>query len=357
MMDKSKIKKILLVAPNWIGDAVMALPAISLIREDFPSARITILGLPHISQLFQESPLVDEILKYNDRSKKMGLLTTVREIQQCKFNMAILFPNSFKTAMIVRLAGVPLRAGYNRDGRGFLLNMPVIFNSRAKRSHQVECYIHLVTVLSGISEGHFPHFPEENVGSVPPYGAKSLHLSKDELQEARNTLSMNHVTPDDLIIGMNPGAAYGSSKRWHPERFGLVARALTTQYNARVIVFGGNAEADIAKEVTEKAGIPLINMAGRTSVRELMALIAHCRLFITNDSGPMHIATALAVPVVAIFGSTDPLLTGPAGSGHVVIKKEVPCSPCFKRQCPTDLKCMDLVNVDDVLEGVEKILK
>jgi len=360
MTNRSEIGKILVVAPNWIGDAVMSIPAMERLEEDFPSAEVTLLGLPHIVQLFREHPVIDRTLEYHHKGGKKGLLSTVREIRQNDFSMAVLFPNSFRSAMMVRLAGVPLRAGYSRDGRGFLLNIPVRFEHRIKRLHHIEYYLHLESVLSA----SFPH-GERTEKTYPPdgpypttrsYKDKWLHLSDKELEEARDILSSHHITSDDLIIGIHPGASYGSSKRWHPWRFALTARALIQQFKGKVIVFGGDTEVGIAEEIGKKAGVPLVSMAGKTSIRELMALIAHCRLFITNDSGPMHIAAASGVPVVAIFGSTDPSITGPIGSGHVVIKKDIPCSPCFKRSCPANLECMDLVDVEDVLEGVRKIL-
>ena len=356
MEDKTGIKKILIVLPNWIGDAVMSVPAISQIRERFPSDRITIIGLPHISELFYESPYVDEIRVYKKDSpfSKRGLAAAGLSLRSEKFDMALLLPNSFRSALLVRLAGIPLRCGYNRDGRGFLLTMPVQLTLQIKRLHQVEYYLHLARSIEENQGGHFPYFPSGNMGSVPK--SKWLYLSKEETEDALNTLNKNHITPDDLLIGINPGATYGSSKRWYPERFSQVAAALVQKYHAKIILFGGPGERDIAEEIVRGSGPSLFNMAGQTTIRGLMALLSQCRLLITNDSGPMHIAAALGVPVVAIFGSTDPALTTPIRTGHVIIRKDVPCSPCFRRECPTDLKCMDLIHVEDVLGGVEKIL-
>ena len=361
MEDKTGIKKILIVLPNWIGDAVMSVPAISQIRERFPSDRITIIGLPHISELFYESPYVDEIRVYKKDSpfSKRGLAAAGLSLRSEKFDMALLLPNSFRSALLVRLAGIPLRCGYNRDGRGFLLTMPVQLTLQIKRLHQVEYYLHLARSIEENQGGHFPwtgmsRLSKENMGSVPK--SKWLYLSKEETEDALNTLNKNHITPDDLLIGINPGATYGSSKRWYPERFSQVAAALVQKYHAKIILFGGPGERDIAEEIVRGSGPSLFNMAGQTTIRGLMALLSQCRLLITNDSGPMHIAAALGVPVVAIFGSTDPALTTPIRTGHVIIRKDVPCSPCFRRECPTDLKCMDLIHVEDVLGGVEKIL-
>ena len=329
-----------MVLPNWIGDAVMALPALYSLREKFPFATITIIGLPHISELFYESPYVDEIRVYKKESPF--------SLRPRKFDMALLLPNSFSSALLVLLAGIPLRCGYNRDGRGFLLNRPVRVTPQIKRVHQVEYYLHLVRSIEHVLGTEF--------NSIPNRMGALLFLSKDEIRQAKETLGKYQITPEDLLIGINPGATYGSSKRWYPERFSQVAAALVQKYHAKIILFGGPGERGIAEEIIRASAPSLLNMAGQTTIRGLMALLSQCRLLITNDSGPMHIAAALGVPVAAIFGSTDPTITAPAGSRHVVIKKDVLCSPCFRRKCPTNLECMDLIRVEDVLGGVEKIL-
>ena len=354
-MDKKEIKKILAAAPNWIGDAVMAVPALAGIREYFPDARITVISQPHIGELYGECPYVNEIRSYKTKPSSSlfknggmtGLMAESQELRQDKFDLAVLFPNSFRSAMLVRLAGIPLRCGYKRDGRGFLLNIPVRLNSETRRLHHTEYYSNIVKTLMGGGEGEGKGFSDKN---------RLLYVSKDEANHALETLSKNNITPDDLIIGINPGAAYGSSKRWYPDRFGQVAKTLTKYYNVKVIVFGSQGETGIAEEIIKSAEVSIVNLAGKTSIRELMALIAFCKVFITNDSGPMHIASALGIPVVAIFGSTDPSVTGPLGARDAVIKKELPCSPCLLRKCPKNLECMDLISVDDVISGVVNIL-
>ena len=365
MIKQSAIKKILVVLPNWIGDAVMSAPAISQIKEGFPSARITVIGLPHISELFYESPYVDEIQVYKNNPSispftKGGdrgidvLVSSGLSLRPEKFDMALLLPNSFRSALLVRLAGIPLRCGYNRDGRGFLLTMPIRLTPQLKRVHQVEYYLHLARSILTFNPPISP-FNKGGLRGIGGMGAL-LFLSKDEIRQAKETLGKYQITAEDLLIGINPGATYGSSKRWYPERFSQVAAALVQKYHAKIILFGGPGERGIAEEIIRASAPSLLNMAGQTTIRGLMALLSQCRLLITNDSGPMHIAAALGVPVAAIFGSTDPTITAPAGSRHVVIKKDVLCSPCFRRKCPTNLECMDLIRVEDVLGGVEKIL-
>lgn len=347
MKDNTTIKNVLVAAPNWIGDAVLALPAIARVRELFPASRITISGLPHICELFRESPYVNDIRIYSG-----SLLSTVSDIKKCGFDLAILFPNSFRTALIVYLANIPLRCGYSRDGRGVLLNIPVKVDVKTKRLSQIEYYQNIVSsMVDGL--GRSAKSGDFSVRSTKEW----LYLSKDELNHGKEILLNNNIPVDSLIIGINPGAAYGSAKRWYPERYALISRTLVNKYGAKVIIFGSQQEMDIAAEIVNLSQVPVISMAGKTSIRELMSMIKQCSIFVTNDSGPMHIAAALNIPITAIFGSTDPEKTGPMGNNHIVIKKDVDCSPCFKRKCPTDLKCMDLITVDDVLKGVERIIE
>ena len=370
--DRSNIKKILVVAPNWIGDAVLAIPAISAIREYFPHSKITLIALPHVGELFKESCFIDGIKRFFSASThshtKGGLMAEALKLRQDNFDLAVLFPNSFRSAMLVRLAGIPLRCGYKRDGRGFLLNIPVRLNSETRRLHHTEYYLNIIHTIQDFfikNETIMLHSGTKNNDNViardkvPKQSLQyvQLFISKDEANHAIETLSKNNITPDDLIIGINPGAAYGSSKRWYPDRFGQVAKTLINGYNVKVIVFGSQGETSIAEDIIKSAEVSIVNLAGKTSIRELMALINYCRVLITNDSGPMHIASALSVPVVAIFGSTDPSVTGPLGARDAVIKKELPCSPCLLRKCPTNLECMDIISVDDVISGVVNILE
>ncbi len=379
--DKTTIKKVLIIAPNWIGDAVLSLPAIACIRELFPASSVTILGLPHICELFKESPYADERMIYSG-----SLLSTVSDIKKSGFDLAILLPNSFRTALIVQLAHIPYRCGYSRDGRGVMLNIPVKVTKEIKNIHQVEYYRNIVSsmvIQLAMVEKDTPPpphplpqgegklrgiemFPPPLTGGGEGEGDQAfsrehkskewLYISRDELQHANEIMNNYNISSSSLIIGINPGAAYGSAKRWFPERFALLSRTLVNKHNAKVIIFGSQQELGIATEIENLSKVPVINMAGKTTIRELMSLIKQCSVFITNDSGPMHIAAALNIQVVAVFGSTDPEKTGPMGEKNIVIRKDVDCSPCFKRKCPTDLKCMDLITVEDVLEGVEKIL-
>ena len=349
MKNKKTIKNVLVIAPNWLGDAVLALPALAGIRKLFPASRITVLGLPHICELFKESPYVDDRKIYSST-----LLTTVSDIRKERFDLAILLPNSFRTALMVHLALTPIRCGYNRDGRGIMLNLPVRVTKEIRNLDQVEYYRNIVSSIERSLEKEIL----KQVQNDRESGKRKewLHLSQEELQHATKILQNFNISPGSLIIGINPGAAYGSAKRWYPERFAQVSSALVKKHKANIIIFGSQQELGIASEIEILSSVPVINMAGKTTIRGLMSLIKQCTIFITNDSGPMHIAAALAIPVIAIFGSTDPGKTGPMGDENIVIRKKAECRPCFKRKCPTDLKCMDLITVEDVIAGVDRIL-
>src|SRR3989337_2760199 len=263
MNDHSTIKKVLGVAPNWLGDAVLAMPAIAGVRGLFPASHITVLGLPHICELFKESPYADQILIYSDT-----LLSTIRDIRKEQFDLSILLPNSFRTALMVNLARIPVRCGYNRDGRGIMLNMAIKVDVKTKKLPQTEYYMNIVNYIFG-----------DGVFSGEQKRKEWLHLSQGELQHANEILHNFNIPSGSLIIGINPGAAYGSAKRWYPERFAQVSSALVTRYKATVIIFGSQQELGIATEIEDLSEVPVINMAGKTKIRGLMALVKKCPAF------------------------------------------------------------------------------
>jgi len=346
-MDPQEIRRILIVAPNWIGDTVLALPAIGLLRKAYPDSEISLVGPPHIADLFQKSPYVNRVLgcKYNTLK---SLLLTASILRRKDFDMAILLPNSMRSALLAYLAGIPLRAGYIKDSRRILLSIPIKTSKKIRKAHMKEYYLHIIKEVAKCTGS--------SIGETGPVN-EGLHLAPEEITLAKEILNRHNIREEDLIVGINPGAAYGPAKRWYPERFAEVARRLYEEYGGKVIIFGGKSDGEISKQIVETGNVPVLNLAGRTTIRELMALISQCKLFITNDSGPMHIAAALSVPVVAIFGSTDPGRTSPIGEGHVIIKKDIECSPCFLRECPHNMECMDMIGVEDIMRGVEKIIR
>ncbi len=330
--------KILIRGVNWIGDAVMTIPAVRALRKVYPDSRISLLARPSVAPVFEKNQDIDEIILYEDRFKGIiGRLKLAYALRKKGFSKAFLFQNAFDAALISFLAGIRERIGYNRDGRKFLLTKPLPFNNDDRKLHHIDYYLNLLKA-SGI--------PAD-------YSHPWIFLSIDERLSARNALSQLKRP----ILGINPGAAYGSAKRWLPERFAEVADWFIKESGGSVVIFGGRNEEHIAYEIDKRIPENKLLLAGTTSIRELVSLISECDVFLTNDSGPMHVAYAVGTPLAAIFGSTDPGLTGPAGNNNMVIKTDLSCSPCFERECKNgDTRCMYAVTSEDVYFGIKEML-
>jgi len=329
------VRRILVRGTNWIGDAVLTTPALMAVRKGFPQARIALLAKPAIAELLHGHPAVDEIVLYRDPGPHAGLggkLTLARLLRRGRYDLAMLFQNAFEAAALTALAGIPNRYGYATDGRSFLLTHRVPLTPKIRRSHQVHYYLELLRPL-GIQ-----------VEPEPP----TLRTTPDEDAEAIEHLRAFGVDTKKVLIGLNPGSVYGTAKRWLPERFAEVADRVAAEHGGVVLIFGGHGEEELGAALAGRMEAPTVVLSGRTTVRRLMALIKQCRLFITNDTGPMHIATAFGVPTVAIFGPTDPLTTSPFGSGHELVRHPVDCSPCLLRECPIDHRCMQGISVEMV---------
>jgi len=336
------LKKVLIRSANWVGDAVMSLPTIASLRLNLPQAKIVVLAKPWVAGLFQKNSLVDEVFLYQSPGSHQGLRGKWRLARQLKmedFDLALLLPNSFEAALISFLAGIPQRAGYNTDGRGFLLTHPVPVSQKIKKSHQVDYYLKIIGAL----------------GFRPAQRIPALKVSKERREEAGRILKSLHLEESQKFVGLGPGATYGSAKQWFPERYGKLADHLSKKCGARILIFGSKGDKGVAAQVCQHARAPLVDLTGMTTLAQAVALISRCGLFITNDSGLMHVAAALGVPLIAIFGSTDPERTGPLGKRCRVLKSSLRCAPCLKTECPEDRKCMDLISVDEVYEEAKKV--
>jgi heptosyltransferase-2 len=356
-----EIKKILIRGVNWIGDAVLTIPAIKAIRKAFPDARISLLVRPWVAEIFEGNPDINEVILYEDRFNSITGKFKLAMILRAKgFDTAILLQNAFDAALLAWLSGVPERIGYSRDYRRMLLTKAVpvktvpssqfpVLSSKNKdipKQHHVYYYMNLLKESLNIE-----------TKNIEP----SIYLTEEEIQQAKNFFNSELGTQNSkLIVGINPGATYGSAKRWMPERFAELIHRIIGELDGRVVLFGSKSEVEIVREISSKFQVPsskLLNMTGKTTLRELAALISECDAFITNDSGPMHIASALHVPIVAMFGSTDKRITGPIGEGHKVVSKDISCSPCLQRECPEGhLKCMTDITTEDVFNALLKVL-
>jgi heptosyltransferase-2 len=342
-IDFNKLKNVLIRGTNWIGDVAMTFPAIAAVRQTLPKARITVLVKPWVADLVRMHPAVDDVLVYERPGRHdglRGLFALAREIRQRRFDAAILLQNAFEAAVIARLAGIPVRAGYSTDGRGPLLTHPVKLGPAMKTVHQSLYYLGMLESLGFASEG-------TGVSLVP---------SEAQRQAAQEHLERLGIAGRRPLVGMAPGAAYGPAKRWFPERFAAVADRLAGRYACPVLLFGSSGDRASTEAVQSAAKSALADVAGRTTLSDAIALIACCDLFVTNDSGLMHVSGALGVPTVAIFGSTNPETTYPLGKRTVLIRRPVDCSPCLRKVCPTDFRCMDLVTVDEVVDESMRLL-
>lgn len=336
-------RKTLIRGVNWVGDAVMTMPAIRAIRRADPEDNISLLVKPWVADLFKHDPSVNEIIPYEDIHKGLaGKFRLASRLKPHKFDRAILLQNAIDAALTVFLARIPERIGYARDGRGMLLTRSIPHRNEDRTMHHIDYYLKLL----------------QSVG-IPPAGTETwLFLLREERIRAREELS-GLKRP---LIGINPGASFGSAKQWLPERFAEIAHRTVNELDGSAVVFGGPGEIEIAADITGRLTPHtqtgrVISMAGKTSLRQLAALMSECDAIVSNDSGPMHIADALGVPLAAIFGSTSWELTGPRKSSSHVITASVECSPCFKRTCPDKgLTCMDQISANEVFEIIQGII-
>lgn len=333
---------IIVRAPNWIGDAVMGTPIFTDLKAHFPNAALTVMCKPSIGTLLQNNPYIDELFIFKRQS---GWISHVHQpdiiepLQFGKYDLGILLTNSFSSAWWFWRGNVQNRIGYKGNLRNFLLNIALPFPENLENQHQVLTYKMLLQPLN---------IPISN--TLP-----EVFVSEDELINAKLLLSEFNVTTEHILIGINPGAAYGSAKCWPPNRFKALAKKLVENSNIRVIFFSDQAGAALVNDICSEMPESVINLAAKTSLRELMALIKTCNVFITNDSGPMHIASALGIPLIALFGSTSEIKTGPYNGGKV-IHKHVECSPCYKRSCPIDFRCMNQIEVNEVYNETLKLI-
>jgi heptosyltransferase-2 len=355
---------------NWLGDAVMTTPALMRLRERFPEAHITLLTLEKLGDLWINHPAINKTIPF---APGENVFLTGIKLRAGKYDLALVFPNSPRSALEVWLAGIPQRIGCARPWRNWFLTTRVAprpdavkmrkltvaeirrlvaadvsrqtdRNDRAFTSaataHQIHEYLHLVAALGA------------NPEPMPP----QLVVTPDEIEAVKTKFGLN--VSGRMIFGLNPGAEYGPAKRWPVEKFIFAAQQIQQRTSCTWILFGSKADVAIASRIESAISSPstaMWNLAGKTGLRELMALLKLCRVLLTNDSGPMHVAAALGTPVVVPFGSTSPELTGPGLPGDArnrLLKSDAPCAPCFLRECPIDFRCMNGITVERVVEAV-----
>lgn len=343
-----QVRRILVRATNWVGDAVMSVPALQALRQTHPEAHIAILARPWVAGLYRGEPFCDELIGYDAARGWKGLREkwrVARELRVKGFDCAILFQNAFEAAALVRLAGVPVRIGYRGDARSWLLTNPI---PRPKRGdtprHQRFYYLELL----------------KRAGLIQDYQLDSgIRLAGAQRAARAGRARFEAAGLEGAVVGVSPGAAYGGAKRWLPDRFAQAAVQVARELNASIAIFGSKEEFEICELVRlgiDGMHLRVVNFAGGTSLSEFIELAAACEVFLTNDSGPMHIASALGVPMIAIFGATDDEATGPTGAHTRIVREPVACSPCLLRECPIDHRCMTAVSAARVAEAALSLI-
>jgi lipopolysaccharide heptosyltransferase II len=362
-------RRILVRGTNWLGDAVVTTPALLRLREKFPAAHITLLTAEKLAELWKHHPAIDEIISF---APDENIFTVGKKLRAGKFDLALLLPNSPRSALEVFLAGIPQRIGYARPWRNFFLTQTVTPRPEAvkMRKRSVEEIHQLVSDNSKLKTQNSKIPPEAHqiheylhlaaaLGANPEPLAPQLAVTEEEIKFAKEKFGLDKISQP--IFGLNPGAEYGPAKRWPMEKFIAAANEIQRQTNCAWILFGGKGDIDLATHIAAEirnSKFETRNLASQTSLRELMSLLKLCRVLLTNDTGPMHVAAALGTPVVVPFGSTSPELTGPGLPGdakNYLLKSDAPCSPCFLRECPIDFRCMNGISVEHVVEAVLEI--
>jgi heptosyltransferase-2 len=345
------------------------------LRERFPEGQITLLTPEKLRDLWLAHPAVNEIISL---APGENVFSVGQKLRAGNFDLALVLPSSPRSALEVWLAGIPQRIGYARPWRNWFLTTRVTprpdavkmqkrsvaeirqfvaadvsrrtdHNDRAFTSaataHQLHGYLHLVAALGA------------NPEPLPP----QLVVTPGEIEAVKKKFGLSEIKRP--IFGLNPGAEYGPAKRWPVEKFIATGREVQNRTNCTWLVFGGETDAAIANRIESAIPSPpsaILDLAGKTSLRELMALLKICRVLLTNDSGPMHVAAALGTPVVVPFGSTSPELTGPGLPGdtrHRLLKSDAPCAPCFLRECPIDFRCLNGISAERIVEAVLQTIR
>lgn len=336
--------KILVRGANWIGDAVMTIPALRSLRGLYPQANITLYTKPWALGVFQDFDQIDRILTIENEGS--GLRDTIREsrrVAQGKYDLALLFTNSFRSAAVVRLAGVKHRVGYSREGRGILLTDPIKPPSWQNERHQVFYYLKLIEELAKRTDAAV------SLNAIP--SDRQLAVSESRRAKARKTLVDAGLDPAKPTIGFGVGSTNSTAKRWGEENFAQLADLIVSS-GANIVLLGAREEIEISAQVAALATADIIDLTGKTDLAAASALLAEIDLFVSNDMGLAHLAAAVGTKTLVIFGPTNEVTTRPFASNTFVIREDVECSPCMLRVCPIDHRCMTRISPETVYDKV-----
>lgn len=339
--------KILVRGTNWIGDSVMSVPALRLLRRSFPEASITLATQEWAEGIFRDADFIDEILVLKAEGHSLGSVRSqAKQLRGNEFAAALILTNSFGSALVARMAGIPKRFGYEGEGRGILLTKAFRKPDWRSEKHEVFYYLELArsaaAALGGVSADSEPDV--------------SINVSSERRAEARELLASGGIDASRPMIVFGAGSQNSRAKRWMPERFAVVADALSDETASQAVLLGSDADRDASSETARQMKSFVADLTGETSLAEAVAIIAEADLLISNDMGLAHVASAVGTPVVTIFGPTNHLTTAPWGG--TVVREPVDCSPCMLRECPIDHRCMTRVTPEMVIEkALEKLGK
>jgi len=322
---------------NWIGDAVISSPFFESLKLGRPDIRITVICRKWVAEVYKNNKFIDEIIELNDKTEKLQLMKLLRSR---KFEEGILLPKSLSSALLFKLGGVNKLYGYSAQFRRPLLFKYLNITDEILNKHQVFLYLELAYLCGGQK-------------------LANPRIFLDTHSEYDNAVSSKWLTADKKYFGINSGAAFGPAKRWLPEYFAETITAIYSEYGYIPVLFGASNEKQIGELILNNLNpeIPTLNLIGKTNLQELFSCIKHCSVFLTNDSGPMHIAAALGVPTVAIFGSTNDITTGPFSNNAIVLKSSEPCAPCIKRHCAYNTyACMKNIKPSDAVDKLKHII-
>ena len=337
-------KNILVFSPNWVGDTIMALPMVAGLRTALPTARLVVVANPRVAPLWKNNPNIDQLWNLETTGGR-GWLNQLRlfpTIKRGNFDVALILPHDFASAAVTWFARVPVRVGAAVGGRGWLLTHSQSNHLDQRHQPLIENYLNFL----------------RQIGWEPGRPAPALPIDPAAQIAADENLAAHGIQPGDRIIGLAPGATYGPAKRWPPERFAELADRLAQEYQAKVLVLISPQEQSLGREIRSLTRQAPVFWDQSFPLLEVAALMKRCHLFIANDSGLMHMAAAVGTPVIAIFGSTSPTWTAPAGAGHIILHKPLACSPCFQRRCALKTyECLTSITVPEVLTAVATQLR
>jgi len=338
-------RSVLVACPNWVGDVVMATPALDCIRQGFSTSRIIGLIRRYARGVVEDGPWFDDLIEINDKTAG-GFFNLVHKLRRLKPDVAVVLPNSFRSAIIARLGGAKKIYGYRRNGRSIFMSggpRPRRENNHIIPRPMTDYYMEICRWLDL---------------DVPPQYKPRLFISDARLAEGRRLIERYGIAPGEMVIGLNPGAKFGGSKCWPPDYFARLAELLTQRWNCKIMLFTGPGEADIGHKIVALSRAGIINTGpDKVDLALLKPLIQRCRLLVTNDTGPRHYAVAFDVPVVVIMGPTDPRYTQKNLEKTIVLRRELACSPCHHKECAQDHSCMTDISPEAVLQAGEQLLR